>query len=326
MGRHRSLWIALVALLLSGWARPLQAQARSPIEGPVGQVRTDPNPAPVEQSDATPTVAGDFLPIRDQAGILTVDVPAGWVDVSESEWMVAGQPVGIRLTASPNQRDFAANWGVPGVAINFSASLPATLSPEALLDTFDYARTCEDAGRDQLPAGERTVLYQIWQNCAANKSAALVLVLSPAQTRDYYAVIEVYMASPADVAGLGRILTSLQVNRAGADPAAQPVAGDTQAAPTVIPVIVAAATPAPVAAPVVQGTVLVDRLNVRSGPAVDQARLGLVTRGALLTVIGQTGNCAWLQVKTPDGITGWVSGDSRYFALNAPCSSVAPAP
>jgi serine protease Do len=246
--------------------------------------------------------------------------------------MVAGEPAGIRLTASPNQADFAANWGVPGVALSYSTSLSTTLSPEALLDTFDYARTCEDAGREQLAPGARSVLYQIWLNCAASKSAAVVMVVSPVQTRDYYAVVEVYMSSLGDVTALGHILSTLQIN-AGAAASAQPAQPDSQGeqpASTVIPVVVAPPVPAPTPTPTpvvpVQATVLADRLNVRSGPTVDVARLGVATRGTVLNVYGQTGNCAWLQVTTPDGLAGWVSGDPRYVSLPIPCASLAPAP
>lgn len=69
-------------------------------------------------------------------------------------------------------------------------------------------------------------------------------------------------------------------------------------------------------------TVVVAGLNVRSGPGVNFARVGQVTRNAELDVVGQTQNCAWLRVKLDDGSEGWVSGGAQYVRLNVPCSSI----
>ncbi|MHB1419553.1 MAG: N-acetylmuramoyl-L-alanine amidase [Bacillota bacterium] len=47
-------------------------------------------------------------------------------------------------------------------------------------------------------------------------------------------------------------------------------------------------------------------LNIRSGPSTGYLIKEKVVRGDLLTVLGQSNG--WLKVKSPDGITGWVSG------------------
>jgi hypothetical protein len=41
-----------------------------------------------------------------------------------------------------------------------------------------------------------------------------------------------------------------------------------------------------------------------------------------LTVSGQTGDCAWLQVVAPDGQQGWISGDPQFTNLGAACAEV----
>jgi serine protease Do len=42
----------------------------------------------------------------------------------------------------------------------------------------------------------------------------------------------------------------------------------------------------------------------------------------VLTVTGETDGCAWLQVLTPDGATGWVSGGEQFVRLDGGCASI----
>ena len=72
-------------------------------------------------------------------------------------------------------------------------------------------------------------------------------------------------------------------------------------------------------------TVTAAVLNVRTGPGAGHARTGTVVQGDRLALLGQEGNCAWLQVRTPQEVEGWVSG--RYVALEVACTAIgAPAP
>lgn len=75
---------------------------------------------------------------------------------------------------------------------------------------------------------------------------------------------------------------------------------------------------------------VVESLNVRSGPGTNYNRIGAVRNGDVVVVTGQVKNCSWLQVTTPAGVEGWVSGSSQYVTLNARCADIpetkAPAP
>ena len=258
-------------------------------------------------------------------------VPAGWSQVAQGEWRIAGAPAGRILSASPNQGNFATNWGTPGIALYYSSSLPAAMEPEDLLAVFDYAGTCQDGGRGTLGPGQRSVTYQIWQNCGGTGTAAAVLVIAPAG-REYYAVVEVYLASVDDLRALGPILRSVQFGPgtvAGATSGAPAAGGESAAGgpvatlPAATPVPEPTVAPTPVRAPVL-ATVATDRLNLRSGPSTTVPRLTVVTRGMQLTVTGQTGNCAWLRVTAPDGQQGWVSGDPQFVTLGATCETIPP--
>ncbi|HHY56109.1 MAG TPA: SH3 domain-containing protein [Chloroflexi bacterium] len=101
--------------------------------------------------------------------------------------------------------------------------------------------------------------------------------------------------------------------------------------PTVLPVNTRApATPAPRrVSPIAE--VLVEGLNIRSGPGTGYPVIASGAIGQRFPVIGQSGNCAWLQVVLEDGTEGWLSGAAAYSSLNVACNglpgeSVAAAP
>lgn len=68
-------------------------------------------------------------------------------------------------------------------------------------------------------------------------------------------------------------------------------------------------------------TVLVAKLNVRSGPGTGYARIGQVSAGDVLTVTGQTQNCGWLKVQTAK-LDGWAAGQRQYVRLDTACSEI----
>jgi hypothetical protein len=323
----------LAALLLAGFGlsflpSPASAQTRTQQVPPTDTDQTKLNqpqptstPAPGAQGPATITLAT----LTDTEGVLSVAVPLTWNDVARGEWRIGDATVGRTFSASPNQEDFAANWETPGVAVSYSTSLPSAMQPQDLLDVFDYSSTCGDGGRGTLPPAQRTVLYQIWQDCGGVGTAVAVLVIAPTTSRDFYAVVEVYMTNAEELRALAPILNSVRIRSTGSaaqqgqvaesatEPVTEPSATPVPAEPTPTP----SPTPSPALA-----TVITDRLNLRSGPSTDVTRITVVTRGMQLTVEGQVENCAWLQVVAPDGQRGWVSGDPQFTDLSVECAAI----
>jgi uncharacterized protein YraI len=86
----------------------------------------------------------------------------------------------------------------------------------------------------------------------------------------------------------------------------------------------AAAAPQAPAAEAAQVTAVVEaaHLNVRQGPGTGYTILTTVQAGDTLTVIDQANGCAWLNVITPGGIEGWVSGAAQYVRLEAECAAI----
>ncbi len=50
-------------------------------------------------------------------------------------------------------------------------------------------------------------------------------------------------------------------------------------------------------------------LRIRRGPGTQYNRVAAFARGAVATVIGRTADSTWLQIRTSDGVEGWVSAN-----------------
>ena len=162
------------------------------------------NPQPIQQASAT------YVPISDESGVLAVEVPDTWTDVEETEWSMNDEAVGTKLTAAPNLDDFYNDWGVPGVVLSYSESLPDEMTTEELLDTIDYSENCEKADREEITEGALVGIYQIWGKCDGTTTAAIA-ALEPADSPDYYVLVEIYAVDEADLDALDHILETLTV-------------------------------------------------------------------------------------------------------------------
>ena len=63
-------------------------------------------------------------------------------------------------------------------------------------------------------------------------------------------------------------------------------------------------------------SVVVEALNVRSGPGVNYPVIGVLARGDQVAVTGRHAPSGWWQVQLDDGRTGWVSGGAAYVQVS----------
>lgn len=193
---RRTIALACVVALALGTALPAVASSAWPAQAP--------------KPTATPKPSGDYVPISDNSGVLSMEVPASWTDVEETEWTMDDEPVGTKVAAAPSLDDFYSSWDVPGVVLSYSESLPQEMSVEDLLDTIDYSENCEEGERDDLPEGELVGMYQIWGNCDGTTTAAIA-VLTPADSPDYYVLVEIYAVDEGDLDAMEHIIDTLTV-------------------------------------------------------------------------------------------------------------------
>ncbi len=94
-------------------------------------------------------------------------------------------------------------------------------------------------------------------------------------------------------------------------------------------------TPTPTPTPKPEVVVQSQRLNVRAGPSTLHPRIGQVTQGDVLEVVGKNPDNTWWQVRLADGSVGWVYGglvaaqgaiESVQVAANIPTPPPTPTP
>jgi hypothetical protein len=71
-----------------------------------------------------------------------------------------------------------------------------------------------------------------------------------------------------------------------------------------------------------KATVVARGLNIRSGPGVNYDRVGSVKQGDQLIILGQSNNCAWLAIRTPQNLEGWVAGSPRFVTYTVTCAAI----
>lgn len=99
------------------------------------------------------------------------------------------------------------------------------------------------------------------------------------------------------------------------------------ATPTDIPTDIPTANPTSTSTPTptaFRGTaiVVIETLNVRSGPGTSYSRVGTVKQDDRIVITGQVNNCSWLQLYSASGKPLWVSGGSVFVALESACSNI----
>ncbi len=258
--------------------------------------------ASIEETTVDPD---DFISFVDDEATFALMLPKAWDDVINEDWIVDDEVVGRSLTAAPDLDGFAANWTTPGVFVGTSTSVAQAFTPEELLDVFDYSDECTYDERNEYADGYLQGGYDIWLECAEVEGQAFIVfgadpVDEDGQTDDSQIVLlYTSLITESDVDAYIEMLASLVVSTGDAGEANSAGAGSPTA------------------------TIVANALNVRSGPGTNYARVATVYRDDEVSVAGQSNSCAWLQVVTPDGQPGWVSGNSNYVTLNGDCDLIA---
>ena len=238
--------------------------------------------------------------ITDETETLAVRVPEAWTDVESGDWILDGETIGISLKAAIDLEDYADSWSTPGLFFGASTDFAGTDSTE-ILDALDYTDDCASSERFEYDDNVFIGHYDLWEGCGDTESLWVVLAAQP-ESEEYLVLLNILLATDSDVMALEEIFKSFNVVSSDA--------GDEDALPI--------------------AEVVTDALNIRSGPGTSYDRVGNVNEGDQLVVIGQTNDCAWLNIETRDELAGWISGSARYVTLNVDCSAIpeveAPAP
>ena len=248
----------------------------------------------VATSDSS--TAGDeaeYTLLTDDTEALTVRVPASWSDVASGDWTLDDEVIGVQLKASTDLAAYDAGWEAPGLFFGASAEFADADTAETL-DALDFADDCDSSERFEYDDSVFVGHYDLWEGCGGTDNLWVVLAAAPKASPDYLVILNILLAEDSDLDAFDEILKSFNVtwsDENGDD--VEPIA-----------------------------EVVTDALNVRSGPGTGYGRVGGVSQGDQLSVIGEYDNCSWLNIVTRDETEGWISGSSRYVTLNVDCDAI----
>lgn len=240
--------------------------------------------------------------VTDDTGTISVQAPETWTDVVSEDWLVDGDPIGVSLRVAPDVQDFNDTWETPGVFIGVSEELASSFTVDEVLDVFDFADDCTYDARYDYETDALAGVYDVWTACGGvDESTFVVLAATPVDGNSPIILLYTLLPTAEEASIFGDLVNTLAI--AGAVESVQATAQEEVLSNS-------------------SAIVVAERLNVRSGPGTNFNRVGAVTQGEALIVVGQADNCGWLQITTPSGVEGWVSGNSQYVTLDARCADI----
>jgi len=125
--------------------------------------------------------ASGYMSCTDEAGVLKVDVPVGWLDYDGSGWYVDGEMVGPGLAAAPDLAAYETSYDASGMFFGVSADLAQTGGDyHDLLAAYQdvYGPYCETAERLDYDDGVYVGQYDHYTNCSGYDAYVLATVPS----------------------------------------------------------------------------------------------------------------------------------------------------
>jgi uncharacterized protein YgiM (DUF1202 family) len=169
---------------------------------------------------------------------------------------------------------------------------------------------------DVVRRGDKLTVLEQQQECA------WLQVTTPAQLTGWVAGKYVSLNAACDALATSSTATPTAPTITPTAPTATLTATPATSAATSTGEPDAAETPTPTENLTAAAVVRILGLNLRDGPGTDYPILDDLQQGDVLEVTGQFGECAWLQVITPDGSKGWVSGAAHYVTFDFSCEGI----
>lgn len=170
-----------------------------------------------DSSDATvppaATTYSTYVPVTDDTGTLTVEVPAEWSDIITTTIAdVDGDGDQLpRIEASTNLSSFESTFVDPGV--EFIAAKASDHPIDNLLSLFEQSSSCTDGGTFDYDDGAFVGKYQVWEDCDSTTAQLIVLATSASAgdgTTTYATVVQV--VTEADLEALDHIIATFNTN------------------------------------------------------------------------------------------------------------------
>lgn len=267
-------------------------------------------PQPVLDNKGETTASSfAYTLVSDTSGAITLPVPESWVDISSGDWEVDGDVLGISFNVAPDIERYNSSWNASGLFVGASSEVAQSFTPAELLDVFDYNDECTYSDRFELEDPGFAGQYDIWVNCGEVGTLYVILAMMPQPENDPMLLLTIQLTEDDGVDPLEQILAGFTYDAAS-------TASEEDSQPT------ASAQSGATMRTVQSASVLVNALNVRTGPGINYGRIGTVRQGATVEIVGQYNNCSWLQINMADGQSGWISGSTQYVSFDVDCEDI----
>jgi hypothetical protein len=196
---------------------------------------------------AAPTTAAPtaFVPVEDDYGMLTIEVPATWTEIDTRPFVNDDDTLRPGISASTDLEAFDNEWDAPGLVYTAYRFQP---DPNVLFGEYDYSSQCTDGGtvpyNDQVFVG----YVRTFNQCSAARSTNFVIVAN-APGNQVTIVLVVQTVTAADDAAYRHALETFNVDPNVSMPTetVPPDTTTTLLATAPLPTVPVPATPAPTA-------------------------------------------------------------------------------
>jgi hypothetical protein len=164
--------------------------------------------APPPTAAPTPTAPTAFVPVEDDYGMLTIEVPATWTEIDTRPFVNDDNTLRPGISASTDLEAFDNEWDVPGLVYTAYRFQP---DPNVLFGDYDYSSQCTDGGT--VPYNDEVFVgyLRTFNQCSAARSTNHVIVAN-APGNQVTIVLVVQTVTAADDAAYQHALETFNVD------------------------------------------------------------------------------------------------------------------
>lgn len=138
------------------------------------------------------TVAQSFVPLQDDIGMLSVEVPATWIDVDTRPFVNEDGTLRPGISAATDLTAFDDDWNAPGLVYTAFTFEP---DPNVLFGRYDYTEFCTDGGFAPYNDGVFVGYARTFTTCADASSTNIVIVANaPGNTVTVVLIVQIVTA------------------------------------------------------------------------------------------------------------------------------------
>lgn len=169
-------------------ATPVTPSTSAPTADPIQVDKPTDEPAPP---------ASDFFTVSDDSGIVRVNVPKSWSDVSGTQLTNSDGVVFYNVTASPDLASWQSGWTIPGVSVS-STQDPSIVIADLINGTINgVGAECDAPETGDYDDGVYVGTYVYFTNCGGVDTDYLSIVAQDA-AQTHVIVASIQMVSADD--------------------------------------------------------------------------------------------------------------------------------